>query len=133
MSYGKRPRGEKNSHKRVSDSFAWAWEGLVYSFWTQRNMRIHGAIALLVVIAALLLRLPPLEFLLVITAVFIVLVTEAINTAIESAIDLFSPQYHPAARNAKNAAAGAVLLSAVFSLIIAGFIFAPRLVVLFTR
>lgn len=131
MNYGKKPRGEKKKNNRIKDSFAWAWEGLMFGFRTQRNMRIHGIAALLVVLVALLFRLSPVEFLIVLTAIFMVLIAEAVNTAIESAIDLFSPRYHPVARNAKNAAAGAVLLSAIFSLVVAGFVFGPRFVALF--
>lgn len=57
----------------------------------------------------------------------LVLITEALNSAFEIDIDLTSPQYHPYARDTKDIAAGAVLLSVILSIIVALFIFLPKI------
>lgn len=59
----------------------------------------------------------------VLTAVFMVIVTELMNTAVEAAVDLAQPHIHPLAKAAKDTAAGAVLLAAVFAVIIGCFVF----------
>jgi len=60
-----------------------------------------------------------------------VLILEMLNTVIELCVDLASPEYHPLAKRAKDAAAGAVLLSAILSIVVALFIFGPHLWALF--
>lgn len=59
----------------------------------------------------------------VLTAIFLVLVTELMNTAVEAAVDLADPHIHPLAKAAKDTAAGAVLLAAVFAVVIGCMVF----------
>lgn len=63
------------------------------------------------------------DWMFVLTAVFMVLVTELMNTAVEAAVDLAQPDIHPLAKAAKDTAAGAVLLAAVFAVIIGCIVF----------
>lgn len=65
-----------------------------------------------------------MEWLFVLTAIFLVLVTELMNTAVEAAVDLAEPDIHPLAKAAKDTAAGAVLLAAVFAVIVGCIVFA---------
>lgn len=104
--------------KSVLRSFGYAWEGLTFCFATQRHMRVHFAIMTLVLIAAWGLRVPQDQLLHLLAAMAIVLVTEMINTAIEYAIDLSTDRYDSRAKVAKDVAAGAVLLAAVYSSIV---------------
>ena len=83
--------------------------------------------AFLVLALSLGLHLTKTEFLFVVLAIVLVLVTETLNTALEAAIDLFSPRYHPLAAVAKDVAAGAVLLAAVNALVTAYFVLFPKL------
>ena len=73
------------------------------------------------------------EILIILLTIVSVLITEMINTAIEKTVDLFTKDYHPLAKIAKNVAAGSVLVAAVNSLIVAYLIFAERLYLLFVR
>ncbi|MCC3380065.1 diacylglycerol kinase family protein [Paenibacillus farraposensis] len=104
-------------------TFRYAAEGVIYALRTQINMRIHVAAALLVIIAGLILRISRLDWLFVCVAMALVTVAELINTAVEAAVDLISPDIHPLAKAAKDTAAGAVLLAAVFAVIIGIFVF----------
>lgn len=114
--------------RSLKDAFA----GLKYCFATQRNMAIHGVFGGLVLLAALLLRVTALELLLLAAVVCAVLVAEAFNTAVEKAVDLCTRELNDLAHIAKDVAAGAVLLTAIFAVIAGLFIFAPRLWQLFS-
>lgn len=75
-------------------------------------MRMHFISAILVLLLALFLRVTPVEFALLAISILVVLCAELLNTAIEAVVDLVSPDYHPLAKIAKDAAAGAVLVAA---------------------
>lgn len=107
-------------------SFRYAFAGIRYTL-GQPNFRIQLALALLALIAAALLRVSPGEWLAVILVSLAVLLMEMVNTAIEAAVDLASPEYHPAARVAKDVAAGAVATASLAAVIVAVYIFVPRL------
>lgn len=98
---------------------------------TQRNMRVHIAVAVLVTIASLLLGVGRLELIAVIFAITLVIVTELLNTGIEAAVDVATERYDPLAKVSKDVAAGAVLVSAINALAIAYLVlFDPALRVL---
>ncbi len=108
-------------------SFNWAFEGIVYVLRTQRNMQIHFAVAVFVLVMGLVLDLTRLELVAVMGAVALVLVAEMMNTAIEAAIDAVVTTYHPLVKIAKDVAAGAVLVATVNGLAVAYFVFYDRL------
>ncbi|AKA44285.1 diacylglycerol kinase [Paenibacillus jamilae] len=114
-------------------TFRYAAEGVIYALRTQVNMRIHVVVALLVIVAGLTLRISRLDWLFVCLAIAIVIVAELINTAVEAAVDLISPDIHPLAKAAKDTAAGAVLLAAVFAVIIGIFVFYRPLLTLMSQ
>jgi undecaprenol kinase len=113
--------------RRLVRSFAWAIEGIVYTVNTQRNMQIHVIIAAFVLVAAWWLEISRSEFLLILLAMTLVFVLEIVNTAIEAVVDLASPDWHAKAKIAKDAAAGAVLIAAMMSIVIGLIVFAPPL------
>lgn len=84
----------------------------------EKHMRNHFAFALLVLLAALFLRVTPVEFALLSLSVLFVLSAELLNTAVEAVVDLISPEYHPLAKIAKDTAAGAVLVACMGAAII---------------
>lgn len=100
-------------------SFNYAIEGIVYALRTQRNMRIHIAIALLVAGGSLVLGVSRLQLVAVIFAITLVFITELINTALEAAVDVAVDRYDPLAKTAKDVAAAAVLVAAVNALFVA--------------
>ena len=94
---------------------------------TQINMQVHIVIALLAIALGIVLRISSVEFAVIFLAIASVLLVEMLNTVLELCVDLASPEYHPLAKIAKDVAAGAVLVSAIFAVIIAFFIFGPHL------
>lgn len=114
-----------------SRSFGCALRGIATLVRTQPNARIHLLAAIAVVIAGIWCRLSLVEWALITIAIAGVLVSEALNTAVELVVDLASPELHPLARQAKDVAAGGVLLAAMASVAIGIFVFGPRLARIF--
>jgi diacylglycerol kinase (ATP) len=107
-------------------SFKYAWSGVSYAFITQRNFRIHTFVGILAISLSLWFRLKPVEIVAIVLTAGLVLVMELLNTAIESVVDLTVKQsYHELAKIAKDCAAGAVLVSALASLLVAGSLLLP--------
>jgi diacylglycerol kinase len=107
--------------------FGHAFRGLWYALRTERNARIHVSIAFLAILLGIVLHISAVEFAMVFVAITGVFIAEMFNTAFELYIDLASPDYHPLAKIAKDVAAGAVLLSAMLSVVIGLFVFGPHL------
>jgi len=125
-----RAAGSEQVHMRaatVASSFRYAFAGLRYLLWTQRNAKIHTAIGLAAVALGFVLGIDRNEWLTLTLMITIVLAAEGINTAIEAAVDLASPTYHPLAKIAKDVGAGTVLLTAVASVIVGLLLFLPHL------
>ncbi|GLV56971.1 diacylglycerol kinase [Dictyobacter sp. S3.2.2.5] len=117
----------RNELSKFIAGFGFAFQGLWYAIRTQRNIRVHLTMAVLAILLGVLLHISSIEFALVFIAISGVFIAEMINTAIELCIDLASPNYHPLAKIAKDVAAGAVLVNAILSIIIALFIYGPHL------
>lgn len=109
--------------RKLLDSFNYAIDGIIYAFRTQRNMRIHFIVAILVLIASFVFNISKIEFIALCLSITMVMAAELVNTAIESAIDLTTNHYHPLAKIAKNTAAAAVLLTAINAVIVGYVIF----------
>ena len=108
-------------------SFTWAFEGIVFVLRTQRNMQVHVAAGLLVLILAVVLGVSRFELLALVIVVSLVLVAEMFNTALEAAIDAVITSYHPLVTIAKDVAAGAVLIAALAAVATAYLILYGRL------
>ncbi|MGF2038962.1 MAG: diacylglycerol kinase family protein [Nostoc sp. CmiVER01] len=110
-------------------SFKYAWAGISYSFQTQRNFRIHVSVCALAIALSVFLHLQAVEIAVIGITSGLVLALELLNTAIESLVDLTVKQtYHELAKIAKDCAAGAVLVSALVAVLVAGTLLLPPLV-----
>lgn len=113
--------------KKIVDSFNNAIDGIIYTVRTQRNMKIHMVLTLLVLIACLCFDVSKNEFLILAVTITMVIGAELLNTAIEAVVDMNTKHYHPLAKIAKNVAAGAVLLTAINSVVVGYIIFWDKL------
>lgn len=104
-------------------TFTFAIQGIIHAFKAERNMKVHIAATAIVFIAGVLLGLTPLRWLFLALAVTLVISAELINTAVEAVVDLVSPDEHPLARIAKDTAAGAVLITALFAVVVGIMVF----------
>lgn len=98
---------------KLVKSFYFALCGIVYCIRQERNFRVHIAAAVSVLLFSMLYGLAPGQYPPLILIIVLVMALEAVNTAVERAVDLESPDRHPLAKAAKDAAAAGVLLSAV--------------------
>jgi diacylglycerol kinase (ATP) len=113
--------------RRFTDSFNYAIEGIVHAVKTQRNMKIHMVIAILILVASLFFDFTKIELIILFLTITLVIVLEMINTAIEATIDVLANYYHPLAKIAKNVAAGAVLIAAVNAVLVGYLLFFEKL------
>jgi diacylglycerol kinase (ATP) len=91
---------------------------MIYAVRTQRNMRFHVVVAVLILVASLLVGVSKLELALLVLTILLVFVTELFNTAMEFVVDLTTKEYHPLAKLAKDVSAGAVLVSSVGAVLV---------------
>src|SRR5438477_74290 len=103
---------------RTARSFRYAVAGLKYLVRTQPNFRIHLMVAVAALAAGVILEVSALETVGLLLTIGLVLVAEALNTAIEAVVDLASPGFHPLAKLAKDAAAAAVLIAAIIAVLV---------------
>jgi diacylglycerol kinase len=106
---------------------------LGFLFRTQRNARIHVVVGAVACALGWWLHISRLEWALVVLTIASVLILEGLNTAIEAAVDLASPDVHPLAKVAKDVDAGMVLIAAFAAVVIGVLIFAPPLAEKFNR
>ncbi|HHY42632.1 MAG TPA: diacylglycerol kinase family protein [Thermoanaerobacterales bacterium] len=116
--------------RTLSESFFYAISGIFYAVKTQRNIKIHFVAAALIIFFSFLLKLNNIELLILALTIALVLTAEMINTAIEIVVDMFTKEYHPLAKAAKNVAAGAVLISALSAVIVGYLIFYDKIAIL---
>lgn len=109
-------------------SFNNAANGLVHTFKTEKNMRIHFFVAGFVLILGLMFEFSKLEFIALTGSIVLVLFAEIINTALEYALDAAVGEFHPLVRICKDISAGAVLLTAFFAVFVGYLLFYDRLV-----
>lgn len=124
-------KGRKYKSKNIIDSFKHAFDGLIYSFKSTKNLIIDTVIALLVIIAGFIFKVNLTEWAILLICMALVMSLEMVNTAVEEAVNLAMPNIHPIAKISKDVSAGAVLFSAIISAVIGLLIFIPKFIELF--
>jgi len=114
--------------RRLIKSFGYALSGIAYTTKTQLNFKIHLLAVAVVILLGWFLKLTTSEWLWIVSAIGLVLVTELVNTAIELLVDLVSPDFNPQAGKVKDIAAGAVLIAAAIAVVTGAIIFIPKLI-----
>lgn len=111
------------SYLKFKKGFKYALEGILYCIINERNFRFEIAMAIFTLIIKRYYIFDSTKNILLFITIAIVLSTEAINTAIEAVVDLYSTKYHKLAKAAKDAGAGAVLINSLISVIIGVYLF----------
>ncbi len=104
-----------------------AWRGIGVLIKTTHNFWLQGFFAILAVYLGFILCISETEWLFIIFSIGIVIISETLNTAFEIDIDLTSPDYHPYAKDTKDVAAAAVLMSVILAIIVGSIIFIPKI------
>lgn len=118
----------KQENKRLLNSFKYAGKGIIETFKSEKNMKIHLFMTLFVTVLGFLLNISLNEWFICIILFSSVISLEIVNTAIETVVDLVSPNYNELAKRAKDLAAGSVLIAAISSAIIGIIIFLPKII-----
>lgn len=118
---------EKNKHFINSVEFALTGIKTVYK--DERNMRSHTIVGAVVILLSFIFRLNQQEWLWVLLSIFLVVIMEIINTAFENVVDMVTNKhFHPLGKKIKDMAAGAVLITSLFALLIGAIIFLPKVI-----
>ncbi len=112
-------------HRKLIQSFRYAWDGVVYSLRENQNLRVHFLVALIVAIASVLLGVSHFEMGILGVMILLVVAAEMINSAIEEMVDLITKEHREEAKIAKDVAAGMVLVVAAGSVVVGIIIFTP--------
>ena len=109
--------------KRLIRSFRYAFKGLAYLISYERNFKVHVGALVLVIAGSIYFKLTLIEASLVLLAASGVLVTEAVNSGMEILLDIIYPEHNGKSKIIKDLMAGAVLISALFSIAIGVLVF----------
>lgn len=113
----------KNFAEALKNSIA----GMQYVFKTERNLKIQGVFAVLVIGMALVLKFTLMEWAILVLVIGSVLFAEMLNTAIEVMLDLYIQEYNQGVKIAKDIASGAVLVTAIVSVMVGAILFLPKI------
>ncbi|OOQ58632.1 diacylglycerol kinase family protein [Mucilaginibacter pedocola] len=119
--------------KKFIRGFGFAFNGLKYAYTTQLNFRVHVFAGLLAIAMGFFLQISAAEWNWVTLCIAMVLLTELLNTGIETLTDLVSPGYNKLAGHVKDVSAAAVLVTAFFALVTGCIIFLPKILALFNH
>lgn len=113
--------------RTIFESFKLAWEGIVFIFKTERNMKIHCIFAAIAITCSFIFKINPIEFVFVIFSIALVMITEAANTAFELLLNfVHGDKFHPDVKLLKDIVAGGVFIAALNAFVIGIIIFVPR-------
>lgn len=120
--------GSNSDHPSFKKSFGFALQGFRYTMATERNIRVMLGGAAFAVVMGLVLHLDLVSWAIVFLCIGCVLAAELMNTAIETVVDLVSPEYHPLAGHAKDIAAAAVYVLSFLVAIVGVCVFANAII-----
>lgn len=119
---------KKISKKKLKNSFKYAIQGIKSALKTEQNLKIHFIVTVLAIILGVVLKVNFTEWAICFLLFGFVITAELLNTAIEVTVDLAMPEKNEKAKLAKDIAAGAVLVSAIVSILVGIVIFLPKII-----
>ena len=119
---------KKQGKSSFNENLGHALDGIEYTINHERNFKIELFFAIVVTIMSFILKVSIIEWGILVLVISMVLALEMINTAIERCVDLVTKEYKELAKNAKDIAAGAVLVMSMFSVVIGIIIFLPKII-----
>lgn len=115
------------SFKKLTQSFHHAYHGLKVSLSEEQNLRIEFFLGLVSILMGIYFHLSSFEWIVLFLTIALVIGSELFNTALEKVVDLASPEIHPLAKKAKDAAAAAVFIFSVMAALVGLFLFMPKI------
>lgn len=118
---------DKWKNKNFISALKNAFNGIKYTFKTQRNLKIQAIISIIVIFISFLLKITYIEWVIIALVIFMVFFSELFNTTIETIVDMITTEYNENAKIAKDIAAGAVTLVSAASVVVGVLIFLPKI------
>lgn len=113
---------------KLIKSIGYAFSGIRSCFQSEQNFRIHFTLATIALLFSIAFDISAIEWIAVCFCIVFVITMEMLNTAIEKLCDVVHKEIHPGIKKVKDIAAGAVLFSALFSLVTGCIIFLPKMI-----
>lgn len=128
MLMGLKDNKQTGKNKHFISSLEFALQGIKTVFAEERNMRTHVLMGVVAIILGFIVKLNLMEWLWLLLVIFLVWLVEIINTIFENVVDMVTDfHFHPIGKKIKDMAAGAVLLTACFALIVGTLLFLPKI------
>lgn len=124
-------KNRKKKRAPLYKSFGYAFSGIFSCIRKERNIKIHCFAAVMVTIFGFLLKISVTEWLVCLILFGLIMGLELVNTAIEAVVDLVTQERKPLAKTAKDTAAGAVLIAAIFAAVAGCVIFIPKILAMY--
>lgn len=131
MAMMSREERKKRGFGRLRNSFKYSMAGLRYAYKNEQSMTIHVIVTATVVVLGLLFKITLTEWMICLFLIGIIMATELINTALEAVVDMYTQDYHPLAKVAKDTASAAVFVFSIVSFVVGMLIFVPYVIKLF--
>ena len=112
---------------RLAQAFKCAFQGIAHVYLHEKNFRFHTAAAIVVTGCGFIFQISKIEWMFVLFCIFGMFVLEMINSALERTVDLITDEYRKLAKQAKDLAAGAVLMFAILTVMVGLIIFLPKI------
>jgi undecaprenol kinase len=110
---------------RLFKSFGYAFRGLFKTFREEQNLQVQSIIGIIIVTLGFIFEIKPLEWCLIISVIFLVILMEMINSAVERIADALKPRIHTYVKELKDIMAATVMLSAILAIVVGLIIFIP--------
>lgn len=119
---------KQNKLDKFGKTFHYAFQGIKTTIFQEKNMKIHLVFSVFAILMGIILSISMIEWVCILLLIGGVLALETLNSAIERVVDLVTAEYHPLAKQAKDMAAGAVLILAIVAVVVGVLIFGPKLI-----
>ena len=123
----------KSKHKGIKHYFystKYSIEGLLYAYKNEKSLWMHGFCSIIAICLGIIFKITLVQWSMILISLGIILAIELLNTAIEAVVDMITLEYHPLAKIAKDCGSAATFVAVLIGLIISGFIFIPKIMVL---
>ena len=108
-------------------------EGLLYAYKNEKSLWMHAFCSIIAIVLGIIFKISLVQWSMILISLGIILALELLNTAIEAVVDMITLEYHPLAKIAKDCGSAATFIGVLISLIISGFVFIPKIMILFTK
>ena len=118
---------ESLKNRKLTGAFKHAASGILSATQSERNIRIQFVLITVALILGIIFKLNRVELILLVVSIFFIIFAEMINTAIEAIVDLYTTEFHPKAKIAKDVGAGAVVMASINAIIVGYFLFFEKI------